>query len=216
MKKKVDWSLYLVTDRELSRGRPIEEIVLKSVQGGVTVVQLREKECSTSEYIDLAIRIKKILSKTGVPLIINDRIDVALAVNADGVHVGQSDMPYDMARRIIGSDKIVGLTVETLEQARNAEQLDPDYLGVSAVFTTPTKTDTITEWGLEGISNLRDLSRHILIGIGGLNKSNAAEVIRHGADGIAVVSAICSADDPQSASRELRTVINAAKRKAEG
>jgi thiamine-phosphate pyrophosphorylase len=139
-----------------------------------------------------------------------------LAVNADGVHVGQSDMPYDMARRIIGSDKIVGLTVETLEQARNAEQLDPDYLGVSAVFATPTKTDTITEWGLEGISNLRDLSRHILIGIGGLNKSNAAEVIRHGADGIAVVSAICSADDPQSASRELRTVINAAKRKAEG
>jgi thiamine-phosphate pyrophosphorylase len=214
MKKHVDWSLYLVTDRKIAGGRPIENIVFSAVKGGVSVVQLREKDCTTAEYINLALRIKKILQNKDVPLIINDRIDVALAANADGVHVGQSDMPYHLARKIMGEKAIVGLTVETMEQAHEAQNLDVDYLGVSAIFSTPTKTDTITEWGFDGVRLLRKFSKHTLIGIGGLNKSNAADVIRCGIDGIAVVSAICAAPDPESTARELRTIINSEKKRA--
>ena len=213
MKKKIDLSLYLVTDRELSAGRPLEDIVSAAVRGGVSVVQLREKDCSTIEYINLAWRIKDVLHNTKIPLIINDRLDVAQAVNADGVHVGQNDMPYHLARQILGPNAIIGLTVESFEQAKEAENLDADYLGVSAIFATPTKTDTVTEWGTSGLQSLRDMSKHKLVGIGGLNRSNTAEVLGSGADGIAVVSAICSAPDPEKATRELRKIIDANKLK---
>jgi thiamine-phosphate pyrophosphorylase len=215
MKHTVDWSLYLVTDRELAGTRPIENIVESAIRGGVSVVQLREKDCSTLEYINLAKKIKKITVSSNVPLIINDRLDVAQAVGADGVHVGQNDMPYREARCILGPDAIIGLTVETPEQAREAESLDTDYLGVSAIFATPTKTDTINEWGIEGLKALRKNSGHILIAIGGLNSQNVQQIIRAGADGIAVVSAICAAPDPDRASRELREIIDAEKHSGE-
>lgn len=202
--------LYLVTDRDLSRGRPLEEVVLQAVQGGADMVQLREKTASTRFFIQEALRIKELLAPYGVPLIINDRVDVALAVEADGVHVGQQDMPYPLARKLLGPKAIIGLSVETMEQVLEAEAYDVAYLGVSPIFATPTKPDTKGEWGLEGLAKVRRVSRHRLVAIGGLNASNAAEVIRAGADTIAVVSAICAAPDPRQAAAELRRVIDAA------
>ena len=208
MSRFPDWSLYLVTDRRLAGERPLEDVVLAAVRGGVTAVQLREKQATTREYVSTARRLKALLAPLGVPLIINDRVDVALAAGADGVHVGQSDMDYKDVRRIAGPDFLVGLSVETMEQAQAAENLDADYLGVSPIFSTPTKTDTGEAWGIEGLTALRARSRHVLVAIGGINSSNAREVIRAGADGIAVVSAICAAPDPEAAARELRRLIS--------
>jgi thiamine-phosphate pyrophosphorylase len=207
MKRRHDFRLYLVTDRMLSYPRTIEKVVDSAVRGGVTAVQLREKECSTREYIELASCIQKILKPQNIPFIINDRIDVALAIGADGVHIGQSDMPYIDVRRLMGSNAIIGLSVETMQQALDAENFDVDYLGVSPIFTTPTKTDTTTEWGLEGLQLLRAKSRHTLVAIGGIHPSNAGSVMKTGADGLAVVSAICSSSDPEKASRQLRAII---------
>lgn len=208
MKKSIDYGLYLVTDRSLSLGRPIEDVISAAIRGGVTIVQLREKDCSTREYIKLAKRVKSILKPFNIPLIINDRVDVALVAGADGVHVGQSDIPYKDARRLLGPDAIVGLSVETLEQALEAEELDADYLGVSAIFATPTKTNISNIWGIEGLRKLRSHSRHILVGIGGINTTNAESVMKAGADGLAVVSAICSAPDPEEISRQLRSIVD--------
>ena len=204
------YELYLVTDRGLSQGRPLEEVILQAVQGGVSIVQLREKEASTRFFIEEAQRVKQLLAPFHVPLIINDRVDVALAVEADGVHIGQNDMPYPLARRLLGPRAIIGLSVETMDQVLEAEAYNVDYLGVSPIFPTPTKTDTLGAWGLEGLAEVRRVSRHRLVAIGGLNASNAAEVIRAGADGIAVVSAICAAPDPRRAAEDLARVIRAA------
>ncbi len=212
MYKDIDYSLYLVTDRDLIGGRPLLEVILAAVKGGVTVVQLREKKCSTREYVELASEIRTRLAGHHIPLIINDRLDVALASGADGVHIGQNDMPYPEARRIMGRDAIIGLTVESEAQALVAEKLDADYLGVSTIFPTPTKTDTTYVWGIEGLVKLARKSRHRLVAIGGLNQKNAAEIIKAGARGAAVVSAICAAEDPESAARELRTIIDSARR----
>ena len=207
MKASVDWSLYLVTDRTLSQGRPLEQVIEQAVRGGVSVVQLREKECSSREFIDLAQRVKEVLEPVNVPLIINDRIDVAIAVGADGLHIGQDDVPYADARQAMGEDAIIGLSIDTPEQAEAAEALDVDYLGIGPIFPTTTKADTSPEWGVEGLRGLRAASRHVLIAIGGVNAGNAAEVLRAGAEGIAVVSAICAAPDVRAAAEELRRVV---------
>jgi len=199
--------LYLVTDRALCGDRPLEEVVLRSVRGGARYVQIREKDQTTRAFIEEALRIKEILAPFRVPLIINDRVDVALAVGAEGVHVGQDDMPYAMARSLMGPGKIVGLSVETWEDVEEAEGLDCDYLGVSPVFATPTKTDTKGAWGLDGLARIRAFTRHTLVAIGGINPSNAAQVVEAGADCLAVVSAICAADDPEAVSRELADLI---------
>lgn len=199
--------LYLVTDRGLCGARPVEEVVLLAVKGGVSVVQLREKGLPTRRFIEQASRIKEILTPFSVPLIINDRVDVALGVGADGIHIGQGDMPYDVARRLMGPEAIVGLSVETWEDVENAQDLDVDYLGVSPVFETPTKMDTKAAWGLDGLARIKAFSRHPLVAIGGLGRENAEAVIRAGADCIAVVSAICSAEDPLIAARELSGII---------
>lgn len=199
--------LYLVTDRDLCLGRPLEEVVLQCVRGGVTMVQLREKDLLTRDFIEEALRIKKILAPHNVPLIINDRLDVAMAVRAEGVHVGQQDMPYEMARELLGPEAIIGLSVEDESQVLEAERYDADYLGVSPIFETPTKTDTSGSWGLSGLAWVRENSRHNLVAIGGLNETNIAEVVRSGADGIAVVSALCSAADPEAAARKLSLLI---------
>ncbi len=211
MKRKIDWSLYLVTDRDLSMGRDLEEIIKKAVAGGVSVVQLREKSISTSDFISLAKRIKAILKDKNIPLIINDRVDVALACEADGVHLGQEDMPPEMARKLLGSEATIGLSVENMEQVKAAEKLAVDYLGVSPIFKTPTKTDTKGEWGLDGLRQIRQFSRFPLIAIGGINSANVQEVVRAGAHGIAVVSAICSAKDPKNSAANLRALIEAAR-----
>ncbi|MRR18361.1 MAG: thiamine phosphate synthase [Deltaproteobacteria bacterium] len=195
--------IYLVTDRGLCRGRSLPDVVLQAVQGGAALVQLREKELSTRDFVEEALAIKKMLIPHGVPLIINDRIDVALASGADGVHIGQEDMPYATARRLMGKKAIIGLSVETWEDVEVSEKLDVDYIGVSPVFATPTKTDTKEPWGLEGLRKIKAASRHPLVAIGGIHIGNARAVIDAGADCLAVVSAICSADDPAGATRKM-------------
>ncbi len=205
--------LYLVTDRELCGTRSIESVVAQAVSGGVRYVQLREKDTSTRAFIELAKRVKAILLPLEVPLIINDRVDVALAAGADGVHVGQDDMPYETARKILGPSVLIGLSVETWEDVVFAQGLDVDYLGVSPVFETPTKTDTKGMWGLEGLARIRAYSRHPLVGIGGLNAANAEAVVLAGADCVAVVSAICADADPFQAAKELDEIIRGALRK---
>jgi thiamine-phosphate pyrophosphorylase len=202
--------LYFVTDRGLCGGKPLAEVVLQAVRGGASCVQLREKDVSTRFFVEEALAIKGLLTPFQVPLIINDRLDVALAVGADGIHVGQQDMPYETARRLMGPEAIIGLSVETWEDVERAESLDCDYLGVSPVFATPTKTDTKKPWGLSGLTRIRAFSRHPLVAIGGLNAGNAASVVMAGADSVAVVSAICSASDPFAASRGIAEIIRTA------
>ncbi|MGQ9879609.1 MAG: thiamine phosphate synthase [Armatimonadota bacterium] len=202
--------LYLVTDRDLLQGRPLEQVVLDAVRGGVTMVQLREKHATTRFFVEEAQRIKELLAPYKVPLIINDRVDVALAVGADGVHIGQDDMPYPLARRLLGEHAIIGLSVETMEQVQEAEQYDVSYISVSPVFETPTKTDTKGAWGIEGVKRVREVTRHCVVAIGGLNTTNVQQVVRAGAEGIAVVSAICAVPDPFQATRELLTLIHSA------
>ena len=205
--QNIDYSLYLVTDRGLARGRTNLEIVSAAVDGGTSVVQLREKDCSTRDFIEQALAIKEFLKDRAVPLIINDRVDVAQAVKADGVHLGQTDMPLETAKRILGDSMIIGISAESLPDAIAAEQGGADYLGVSPIYATPTKTDTAPPLGLEGLRKIRKAVRLPLVGIGGLNPDNAAEVIRNGADGVAVVSAIVAADDPQAAANALKQII---------
>ena len=199
--------LYLVTDRPLSLGRDIEEIVREAVEGGVTMVQLREKECPTGEFVALAKRLKALLAPLGVPLIINDRVDVALAVDVDGVHIGQSDMPYEVARRLLGKEKIIGLSVENFSDLEVANTLDVDYIGISPVYGTPTKSDTAEPFGLEGLRRAVEMSVHPTVAIGGMNAQTIGEVMAAGTDGVAVVSAICSAPSPRKAAEELLNII---------
>lgn len=198
-----DLRLYLVTDGLLSLNRSLSWIVEEAVAGGVTMVQLREKDCSTREFIERAAEIKQILAPYGVPLIINDRVDVALAVDAEGLHIGQNDIPYPIARKLMGKDKIIGLSVEFVEQALEANYLDVDYIGISPVFGTPTKTNTAPPFGLEGLREVKRISKHPAVAIGGISVHNAKDIMQAGADGIAVVSAICSANSPRDAAKHL-------------
>jgi thiamine-phosphate pyrophosphorylase len=213
MKQRIiDYSLYLVTDRGLACGRPTLEIVQAAVHGGVTCVQLREKECSTREFIEQALAIKAFLKARGVPLIINDRVDVAMAVAADGVHLGQSDMPLTAAREILKGAMIIGVSAESIQDAIDAERGGADYLGVSPIYATPTKTDTGPPIGLSGLRAIREAVKIPLVGIGGLNRGNSNDVIRNGGDGVAVVSAIVGAADPGQAARDLKRIIDGVRR----
>jgi len=206
----IDYSLYLVTDRSLSRERSTLEIVKSGVAGGVTCVQLREKNCSTRKFIKEALSVKEFLKTSNIPLIINDRVDVAQAVQADGVHLGQTDMPFAMAKVILKDSMIIGISVESLEDAIRAEKDGADYIGISPIFSTPTKSDTAPPLGLEGLKEISKAVSLPKVAIGGLNRKNAGEVILNGADGIAVVSAIVSADDPRKAAEELSYIIKKA------
>lgn len=211
--KNFDLSLYLVTDRSLSLGRSLEYIVEEAVKGGVTMVQLREKECPSKEFYLQAITLKACLKPYNIPLIINDRLDIALACDAEGLHIGQSDLPYEVARKILGKDKIIGLSVENVQDVLEANKLDVDYIGISPVFGTPTKTDTAKALGLAGVRKISLISGHPSVGIGGVNSDNAREIIEAGADGVSVVSAIMSAEDPRLAASQLSDIVNRAKRK---
>jgi thiamine-phosphate pyrophosphorylase len=200
--------IYLVTDRGLCGGRSLEEVVGAALRGGVAYVQLREKNLSTRMFVEEARVVKQLLASRGVPLIINDRLDVALACEADGVHIGQDDMPYETARRLLGPKAIIGLSVETWADVEAAQKLDVDYLGVSPVFATPTKTDTREPWGLDGLRQIQAANRHPLVAIGGINAANAKAVAEAGAPCLAVVSAICSADDPAAAAATLKKILD--------
>ena len=200
--------LYLVTDENACLGRDIFWVVEEAVKGGVTMVQLREKSLGTRAFIDRAKKMKEILLPYNVPLIINDRVDVALACDADGVHVGQSDMPYEILKDLLPPEKIIGLSAETKEDVIEAENLDLTYLAVSPLFSTPSKTDTSEPWGMDGLKWVNANSKHPLVVIGGLSGTNAAESIANGADGIAVISAICSAISPYESARYLKFLID--------
>jgi thiamine-phosphate pyrophosphorylase len=156
----------------------------------------------------------KLLKPLRIPLIINDRVDVALAVDADGVHIGQSDMSYEDARRLLGPDKIIGLSVENFKDIEAANALDVDYIGISPVYGTPTKTDTAEPFGLEGLRKAVQMSAHPTVAIGGMNASTIAEVMAAGTDGVAVVSAICSAENIRKATSDLRAIVEEGQNKS--
>ncbi len=206
-----DLSLYLVTDRSLLNGKDFLRTVQDAVEGGVTMVQLREKNADSLGFYRLAMDLKKILSKYDVPLIINDRLDIALAVNADGLHLGQSDLPCAVARKILGKDKIIGLSIESVEQSLHLASEPIDYIAYSPVFATNTKEDISSPLGLGGVNKISASANLPGVAIGGINEANADKVIGAGADGIAVVSAIMSADNPKLASKSLRGIVEKAK-----
>ena len=203
--KKIDTSLYFITD---STGFEEEEFfsrVEKALSGGVTIMQLREKHRTTREYLDLAERVHEIAQRYNVPLIIDDRLDVAMAVKAEGVHLGQSDMPVDTARRIAGGSMIIGATTKTVEQALEAEKNGADYLGVGAIYPTTTKVRTV----LTSTDTLKGICRSVSIpvsAIGGLNKDNCNVLENTGISGICVVSAIMKSPDPRKAAEELKEI----------
>ncbi|WP_407413905.1 thiamine phosphate synthase [Methanobrevibacter sp.] len=203
---KIDLSLYLVTDNSEN-----EEKFLKTIEdailGGVTVVQVREKTADTLDFYNLALKVKEITAKYNIPLIINDRVDVALAIDADGVHVGQSDMPCDITRELIGEDKILGVSAATIEEAKKAENDGADYIGTGAVFPTATKDDAenVTKKELIDIVESTNIP---VVAIGGITKENASELKDTGIKGLSVVSAIMSADNPKKASEELLNIFN--------
>ena len=193
--------LCLVTDRELAKGRALVDVVAAAVQGGVTMVQLREKHAPTRAFLEDARALKALLAPLNVPLIINDRADIALAVDADGVHVGQKDMPVEIVRQMVGPGKIIGLSITNHEQIARPDAGQTDYLGLGPLYLQQTKSDAATPLGVEGFRALRAATTKPVVAIGGLKADNSAPVIAAGANGLAVVSGIVSADDPKAAAQ---------------
>ncbi|MGK0467357.1 thiamine phosphate synthase [Clostridium sp.] len=207
MKKNIDYSLYLVTDRDVVMDTDIYTGVLEAIKGGVTVVQLREKRIGTLEFYNIAVKIKSITDKYKIPLIINDRIDIALAIGCDGVHLGQNDMPAAIARSIIGNNKIIGVSASTLEEAQKAEKDGADYVGVGAMFPTTTKDDAkaVTVLCLKEIKEGISIP---VVAIGGINEKNVELLLTANIDGIAVVSAILSKKNAKTAAEKLFILAN--------
>lgn len=203
MKSKIDYTLYLVTDRNLMSTQTLEEAVESSIKGGCTVVQLREKDCTSFEFFNIALNIKKITDKYNIPLIINDRIDIALAVDASGVHIGQEDIPVLRARKIIGNDKILGVSASTLQQALKAQSDGADYLGVGAMYLTNTKRDA-ENVSFDELKLIIEKVNIPLVVIGGINKNTIPNFYHTGIDGIAVVSAVISNNNIENAAKELK------------
>ena len=191
--------LCLVTDRGLSRGRSLVDVVGAAVRGGVTMVQLREKTATTREFLEEARALKALLQPLGIPLIINDRCDIALAVDANGVHVGQKDMPVEQVRALIGPGKIIGLSITNAKQLAQSDAALPDYLGMGPLYAQMTKADASFPLGIEGFRALRAGTSKPVMAIGGLKPEDCAPVLAAGADGLAVVSAIVGADDVEAA-----------------
>lgn len=203
--KNLDLSLYLVTDNSDNEEKFLKTIE-EAIQGGTTVVQIREKTADTLDFYNLALKVKEITTKYGVALIINDRVDVALAIDADGVHVGQSDMPCDVTRRLIGEDKILGVSAHTIEEAQKAERDGADYIGSGAVFPTSTKADAnrVTKEELKEIVKSINIP---VVAIGGISEENAHELADTGIAGLSVVSAIMSSENPKKASQNLLNIF---------
>ncbi len=204
--KNLDLSLYLVTDKSDDVEKFLNTIE-EAIKGGTTVVQIREKTAETLDFYNLALKVKEITTKYNVPLIINDRVDVALAIDADGVHVGQTDMPCDVTRRLIGEDKILGVSAATIDEAKKAQKDGADYIGTGAVFPTQTKDDApkITKNDLKEIVDSIDIP---VVAIGGISLENAHELKDTGIAGLSVVSAIMSSDNPKKSSEELLDIFN--------
>ena len=204
--KNIDLSLYLVTDKSDDVEKFLNTIE-EAIKGGVTVVQIREKTAETLDFYNLALKVKEITTKYNVPLIINDRVDVALAIDAEGVHVGQSDMPCDVTRKLIGEDKILGVSAATIDEAKKAEKDGADYIGTGAVFPTVTKDDapSITKQDLKDVVDSISIP---VVAIGGITLENASQLKDTGIAGLSVVSAIMSAENPKKASQNLLNIFN--------
>ena len=199
--------LYLVTDPELCSQHGLLETVRDAVRGGVTAVQLRDKTATTSALVKMGRDIATGLADTGVPLIVNDNVEAAIAIGADGLHVGQGDMKVDEARRLIGPDMLLGLSCETVEDARMTDPAIVNYIGVSPVFATPTKTDHSLAVGIEGLRAIAAATPVPKVAIGGLKSHHFEAIFENGADGVAVVSAICGQPDAEAAASALATKI---------
>lgn len=202
MKPKIDYSIYLVTDRDLMSTKTLEEAVEQAIIGGCTLVQLREKDCSSLDFFNTAVKIKEITDKYNVPLLINDRLDIALAVDAAGVHVGQSDLPVSFVRKIIGEDKIIGISAGTLEEALQGQKDGADYLGVGAMYATGTKKDA-NPTSMEELKKIRDAVSLPIVVIGGINEERIKDFKGTGIDGLAIVSAIIAQVDIAEAARKI-------------
>ncbi|MBR6580782.1 MAG: thiamine phosphate synthase [Ruminococcus sp.] len=206
--KQLDTTMYFITDSTNYSEEEFLYRVEEACKGGVTLVQIREKDRTTREYLSLAEKVHEITKRYDIPLIIDDRVDIALAINAEGVHVGQSDMPVSIARKLMGNDKIVGATAKTVPQALEAYEQGADYLGVGAIYPTTTKVKTV----LTSVDTLKDIVKAVPIkvnAIGGLNKDSIHILKNSGIDGICAVSAIMKADNPCNAAKELREAFNA-------
>lgn len=212
MKDISNWNVYLVTDRKNSCGRALLDICVSAIRGGVSVIQLREKDLDSRTFFEQGLLIRNYLRQNNIPLIINDRIDIALALDADGVHLGQSDLPVKIARDILGPDKIIGWSLNHPDHVSMEEAVIADYLAISPVFFTSTKNDISEPWGLEGIRIARAMTGKPLVAIGGISEKNTPNVIKAGADCIAVVSAIISADNPEAATLRLTQGVMESKR----
>jgi len=204
----IDLSLYLIADVEFTAGRDLVALVRQAVRGGVTAVQLRAKGLETREFLQLALRMAPVLKTKSIPLIINDRVDIAMACGADGVHLGQEDMPPDRARRLLGKSKIVGVSVNTLKEAREAGRLGANYAGLGPIYSTSTKDTDLPVVGPEGVRRMRKKIDIPIIAIGGINAGNAAAVMNAGAAGIAIVSAILGAAEIRKAAAEIKALIS--------
>ena len=202
--------LYLVTDSAISQqaGHSLPFVVAEACRAGVRWVQLREKQLSTRAFIELGIELKQITQHYGANLIINDRVDVALAIDADGVHIGQDDMPYPMVRSLVGPDKFIGLSINNEAELRTSQQWNVDYLGIATVFPTGTKQDTASILGIAGLQRICTQTQLPTFAIGGINASNVRDVMQSGVTGVAVVSAICGQPSPYEATRDLINLLS--------
>lgn len=201
-KSEIDYSLYLVTSREVLVNCNIEEAVEKAILGGTTLVQLREKDISTMEFYNIAKKIKNVTEKHNIPLIINDRIDIALAVDAEGVHVGQSDMPAVIARKLIGENKILGVSASNITEALKAQADGADYIGIGAIFSTNSKQDA-DHVTVEQLSEINEKIHIPSVAIGGINKNNINLIKDTGISGVSIISAILGEKDVMRASEEI-------------
>lgn len=202
------YKLMLITNRNNMPLTDYLEFIKKCVLSGVTCVQLREKNSSEEFLLDFGIKLQKILNPLNIPLIINDYINVAIKLNAAGVHLGQTDGNLNNARKLIGKGKIIGISIEDKSELELANKLDINYVAASAVFPTTTKSNLKTIWGLEGLKELSNMTNHKLIAIGGVNLDNSKSVLENGADGIAVISALHDAENPALIAEKLRSIID--------
>ena len=202
------WRLYVITDPKASRGRSDLQVAEAAIAGGADVLQLRDKEASSGRLYEVALQLRKLTRDAGIPFIVNDRLDIALAADADGVHVGQSDLPASVVRKIMGPARILGVSVETVEEAVLAERDGADYLGVGPVFEARgTKPDAGLPLGVDRIARIRRRCGLPIVAIGGINAENARTVREAGADAAAVISAVVSADDIAHAARRLKRIL---------
>ncbi|PIH04776.1 thiamine phosphate synthase [Clostridium combesii] len=200
---EINYELYLITDRRFLKGRQLKKVVEDAILGGVTIVQVREKDVSTREFYNVAKEVKEVTDYYKVPIIINDRLDIAQAIDANGVHLGQKDMHLNIAREILGKDKIIGISVGNVKEALEAQNNGANYLGIGTIFPTGSKKDVDAIIGIDGLSKIKDSISIPSVAIGGINKTNFKDVLKTGIEGISVISAILDEDDIKLAANNL-------------